>query len=105
MKLKKTTWLVIIFVGFLIAAFATEKAYANDTGSLHVLSLGVGAGVIHYPHGITQKIGYTYSNKWVVDYERFGGKGYSSVHGFSVVRRVNFKSTGFGLSLGATYFD
>lgn len=103
--IKPTAWVVMGFLALLLVALASEKVYAHDNGSDHRLSLGVSGGIVNYPGGVTQRLGYSYGGKWVTDYERLGGKGYEQVHALSVVRRVRFKQTGFSLSLGATYFD
>lgn len=106
-KIKPTTIIVGVFVILLIALFSAEKVNAHDIPGNHAVSLGLGGGVANYPGGVTQKLGYTYDGKWTAEYERFGGKGYDTVSGFSVVRSVGpgTNGSGFVLSFGASYFD
>lgn len=107
-KIKKTAWLVLLFVAAAIALLIAEEAQAHgdQSGSNHTVSVGVSGGVIHYPSGVTQTIGYTYANRWTAEYERLGGKGYSTVNAVSLVRQIEGANPGgFGLSFGVTVTD
>jgi len=106
MKIKKTVYAGVAFVITLIFLFAAEKSYGDDNRNSHVVTTGLSGGIINYPSGRTQTLGYIYNNRWQAEYERLGGGDrWNNVSSFSVVRRVPFGSTGLAASIGASYFD
>lgn len=105
-KIKPTMYLVALFVIALTLFFATEAESSEPTNP-HSVHLGLGAGVINYPGGITQVLGYSYNDIWSATYERMGGKRYSNIHSYSMSRVVWKKAhrQGLFMSIGATYTD
>lgn len=105
-KVKKTVWAVLAFIALTLYLLWAEEAQAHDSDGHHSVSIGVSGGIVNYPSGVTQTIGYTYGGRWNTEYERLGGKGYSTVNGFSVVRIIEGSNPhGLGATLGVTYFD
>lgn len=107
-KIKPTAVIVGLFVLGIIALFASEDAHGHvDADNPHSVSLSLGGGVVHYPSGVTQGLAYEYDRRWAAEYERLGGKGYETVHSYSVSRVVwqGSHGRGFNLSIGATYTD
>ncbi len=104
-KLKPTVIGVALFLLFIIAAFSSEEVQAHDRD--HFATLSASWGFNNYGAGVTQSVGYEYDQRFSIDYERMGGKGYSPVHSASV-SRVVFKNPdrrGLYFSIGATYTD
>jgi hypothetical protein len=98
----KSSLIAVLTFVILFSCGLNNDAFGDE------IAIGVGAGVGDMDGTITQRIGYQPNPRWLVRYERFGGKGEPHSNMYGIQRNVRWRQTHElqpYLTFGAVYFD